>query len=530
MHGWRLQCTTQLDRNPIVLVLAKLKVRLRKKAAERTDDALLLQRNWMPFTPMSPQPQAAVRPPVSVGPIRLLTCLALLGLQPIRAAEPIAAENRVWVMGSDRDYTPYQFLDAAGQPVGFDVDITRAAAEVMGLKIVIRTDEWETLRQDLENQRLDGVVGMFYSSDRTRNVDFTSPYLQLHHRLFVPRGSAIRNLEDVAAARLVVQNGDLMHDQWRAKGGSVTAVPTLSKALFGLDAGRFDAALIPHLQGVYLIRQKHIANVIAIGTPLFPTQKCIALAKGHPELLGQLNEGLTIIKASGRYDALYNHWFGITSPSAADEKLRSYLAWGAALLASLMLLGLSGVIHFRQRTRRLSQEIERQRNRALHDSLTGLGNRLLLLEHFEQARAAARRHHQQIALLLIDLDGFKEVNDRLGHPAGDQILCTVAHGLRRSVRDMDTVVRNGGDEFIILLKELSNEHPATVVAEKILQHLDSLPGPDLDDIPLGASIGIALYPTHGEELELLIRKADRAMYHCKANGKNRYGFCPGEAV
>jgi diguanylate cyclase (GGDEF)-like protein len=484
----------------------------------------------MPLIEASPQRQPAGLFPVFSRPLWKLTFSALLIVQPLYAIESTAVEDKVWVMGSDRDYPPYQFIDHAGRPAGFDVDITRAVAEAMGLEIAIRTDAWETLRQDLENQRLDGVVGMFYSSDRSRNVDFTSPYLQLHHRLFVSRSSAIRNLDDVATARLVVQKGDLIHDQWSAKGASVTAVPTLSDALLGVDAGYFDAALIPHLQGVYLIRQKHIANVVPVGAPLLPTQKCIALAKGHPELLGRFNEGLAIIRASGRYEAIYDHWFGLTSFDTADETLRSYRAWGTAFLVGLALLGLLGVIQFRQRTRRLAQEVERQREMALHDPLTGLGNRLLLREHFEQARASARRHQYQIGLLLIDLDGFKAVNDRLGHAAGDQILCAVAERLRHAVREMDTVVRNGGDEFIILLKELSNEHPACVVAEKIIQQLDKFPRPDLGDVRLGASIGIAFYPTHGEELELLIRKADRAMYRCKTSGKNRYAICPIEAA
>lgn len=483
----------------------------------------------MSLTQILLQPKTAGRPLAFFASLNRFTCLALLTFQSIHAAEPIPAEDKVWVMGSDRDYPPYQFLDGADRPIGFDVDVARAAAEVMGLKITIRTDAWKTLRQDLENQRLDGVVGMFYSADRTRNVNFTSPYLQLHHHLFVPRGSTFQRLEDLTAARLVVQNSDLMHDRWSAQGASVTAVPSLSEALLGLEAGQFDAALIPYLQGLYLIRQNHIANVIPVGEPLFPTQKCIALAKGHPELLGQFNEGLTIIKASGRYDEIYDHWFGITAPSTADETLRVYLAWDIAFLASVAVLGVLGVIQFRQRTRRLSQEIEHQRKIALHDPLTGLGNRLLLLERFEQARAGARRHQYRIALLLIDLDGFKTVNDRLGHHAGDRILCSVAQQLRQAVRDTDTVVRNGGDEFIILLNELPDEQPAAAVADKILRHLDTLSEPLLEGIPLGASIGIALYPTHGKELESLIRKADRAMYHCKANGKNRYGVCPSKA-
>ncbi|WP_162144241.1 diguanylate cyclase domain-containing protein [Methylocaldum szegediense] len=450
-------------------------------------------------------------------------------LQLVHAAEPIRVEDKVWVMGSDRDYPPYQFLDNTSQPIGFDVDVARAAAEVMGLKIIIRTDAWKTLRQDLENQRIDGVVGMFSSADRARNVDFTNPYLQLHHRLFVTRGSNIQSLEDLSAARLVVQNRDLMHDRWGAEDVSVTAASSLSEALLGLESGQFDAALIPYLQGLYLIRQNHLANVIPVGELLFPAQKCIALAKGHPELLSQFNEGLTIIKASGRYDEIYDYWFGITPPSTVDETISAYRAWTIAFLASVAVLGVLGVIQFRHRTRSLSQEIERQRKIALHDPLTGLGNRLLLLERFEQAKAAARRHQHLVALLLIDLDGFKTVNDRLGHHTGDRILCTVAQRLRQAVRDTDTVVRNGGDEFIVLLNELPNEQSALTVADKILQHLNTLSEPLLDGIPLGASIGIALYPIHGEELELLIRKADCAMYYCKANGKNRYGFYPSDA-
>lgn len=158
------------------------------------------------------------------------------------------------------------------------------------------------------------------------------------------------------------------------------------------------------------------------------------------------------------------------------------------------------------------------RHQAYHDTLTGLPNRRLLADRLDQAIFTARRKEHKVALLLLDLDRFKQVNDRYGHAAGDRVLETLAQRLRNAVRGMDTVARLGGDEFVILLPEIRELGEAETVAEKILQITDMPVLHDQHQYQVGASIGISLYPDHGENSETLLNRADFAMYASKQRG------------
>ena len=157
---------------------------------------------------------------------------------------------------------------------------------------------------------------------------------------------------------------------------------------------------------------------------------------------------------------------------------------------------------------------------AMHDTVTGLPNRALLQERLNQAIAGCQRYNRILAVLFIDLDGFKAVNDRWGHKLGDDLLRVVAGRITSSVRRTDTVARLGGDEFVVLLVEISGPDDATTVADKILAQFRLPFDIDQQQVSVGASIGIAIYPVSGENAELLIRNADQAMYQAKRNGKN----------
>lgn len=153
------------------------------------------------------------------------------------------------------------------------------------------------------------------------------------------------------------------------------------------------------------------------------------------------------------------------------------------------------------------------------DPLTALPNRILLLDRFTQAIAHARRHGGRIALLFLDMDNFKQINDALGHGVGDEVLRLVAHRIVSSVRDVDTVSRYGGDEFLILLTEMSQASDAILTAEKLLAALRA-PGRVGDHVfRLAASIGVSLYPDDGEDAVTLIERADTAMYQAKRLGR-----------
>ena len=156
-------------------------------------------------------------------------------------------------------------------------------------------------------------------------------------------------------------------------------------------------------------------------------------------------------------------------------------------------------------------------HQALHDPLTGLANRTLLTDRLQQAMAVAERRHRHVALLLLDLDGFKTINDTYGHTVGDRVLRDVADRLRASVRDADTVARYGGDEFAIVLGDVDVPERIVVVAERIRRCLTE-PAP-LDGLGVtSASIGIALHPDHGTDPDALLERADIAMYGAKRRG------------
>jgi len=168
------------------------------------------------------------------------------------------------------------------------------------------------------------------------------------------------------------------------------------------------------------------------------------------------------------------------------------------------------------------RESERIRHLASHDALTHLPNRLLLHDRLDQALAQGARNQTLIAVLLLDLDGFKEVNDQLGHLVGDRLLQLVAERLSRCVRDSDTVARLGGDEFVILLPEVGSIEAVEKLAAKLLSAMAEPFSLDNRAASIGVSIGIAVYPDDGASAEALLGAADGAMYGAKRQGKGRF--------
>jgi diguanylate cyclase (GGDEF)-like protein/PAS domain S-box-containing protein len=164
------------------------------------------------------------------------------------------------------------------------------------------------------------------------------------------------------------------------------------------------------------------------------------------------------------------------------------------------------------------------RHMAHHDALTGLPNRVLLQDRIGQAIAQARRSRKVAALLFIDLDRFKNVNDSLGHQVGDSLLRAVAGRLVACVRGTDTVARMGGDEFVVVLTELKRAEDAGQMAQKILAVLPQPIDIDGHELRVTPSVGICLYPHDGEDVETLMRNADAAMYHAKETGRNNFQF------
>jgi diguanylate cyclase (GGDEF)-like protein len=208
------------------------------------------------------------------------------------------------------------------------------------------------------------------------------------------------------------------------------------------------------------------------------------------------------------------------SPEVLSEHVGTLLLklflGGGALLA---LIGF-GAWHLAQALARRRLYQEQLVEAAMFDALTGLPNRKLFYDRLNESISLSARYERKLALLYIDLDGFKAVNDTLGHEAGDEVLKRVSALLTRSVRPSDTVARLGGDEFVVMLNEITNVGDAVLVAEKLVSALRA-PIP-LREGPaaIGASVGVSVYPEHGKAADVLIQKADQAMYVSKHKGKN----------
>jgi len=161
---------------------------------------------------------------------------------------------------------------------------------------------------------------------------------------------------------------------------------------------------------------------------------------------------------------------------------------------------------------------------AHYDSLSKLPNRLAFHDRLNQAISRAKRNHKEVAVMFLDLDGFKQVNDRMGHNAGDQVIREVALRLGAAMRETDTIARFGGDEFTVLLAEVEAHTGIEIAAQKIIEAVAEPIHIENSDAQVTVSVGISLYPQDSDDIDTLIRQADMAMYAAKESGKNKYLF------
>ncbi|HEX7489302.1 MAG TPA: transporter substrate-binding domain-containing protein, partial [Anaeromyxobacteraceae bacterium] len=244
----------------------------------------------------------------------LLGCALALGA-PVTAAA--GGEDVALVVGGDRSYPPYEFLDADGRPAGYNVELTRAIARVMGLKVEIRLGRWADMRRALEAGEIDALEGISYSEERAQQVEFTPPHTIVHHAIFARRGSTpASSFADLRGKEVLVLRGGIMHDTLVRAHPEIHPVPvdTHADVLLELAAGRHDFALMAKLPGAYLIRELRLANLTPQGNPVSAERYGFAVARGNAALAARLSEGLAILKNTGEYQTIYDAWLGVLEP------------------------------------------------------------------------------------------------------------------------------------------------------------------------------------------------------------------------
>ena len=269
------------------------------------------------------------------------------------------------VVGGDREYPPYEFLDANGQPAGFNVDLTRAIARQTGLPIEIRLGPWAEVRKGLEAGTIDAAEGMFYSAERDQAVDFSPPHSVVQHVIVVRRGAPpAPDMASLAGRSILVMAGDVMEDLARRQGYAAQLVPVSSQeeALRRLAAGEHDCALVAKVPALYWIGRHGWRKLEVPNEAVLSAEYCYAVLPGNEDLLARLNEGLAAVKATGEYRRIQARW--LASYEAPALTFRTLAQYAAAILLPLLALLTGSFLWSRSlrrqvvaRTRELTAEI-----------------------------------------------------------------------------------------------------------------------------------------------------------------------------
>ena len=277
-------------------------------------------------------------------------------------------------VGGDRDYPPYEFLDEKGQPAGYNVDLTKAIAEVMGIKVEFRFGAWSDMRHALINGSVDVLQGISYSGDRTRTLTFSPPHTIINHAIFARKETPpVSTIEELRGREIIVFRDGIMHDHLKSLGleANLVMTETPDDALRLLAAGSHDYAVLAMLPGMYIIREHKLSNLIPVAKSISSQKYCYAVKKGNEELLARFNEGMAILKKTGQYQEIYDRWLGVLGPpKVAWEKV---VWFGAMVLGPLLLILVGTVIWSRTLQKRVAQRTEElalevvERKRALDE-------------------------------------------------------------------------------------------------------------------------------------------------------------------
>jgi len=309
-------------------------------------------------------------------PRHFLTLFAAAGVLALAAPSALAqaldeTPGHAVVVGLDRDYPPYEFVDQGGHPAGFNVDLTRAIAEVMGMAVEFRSGTWSEMRAGLLSGAIDVLQGITYSQERTKDLDFAPPHAIIQHAIFARRETpAVGSLDELRGKKVIVFGGGIMDETLtrRGFGADLVRTGTPADALRLLASGQHDYVALALLPGIHISRELHLTNVVPVARRVAAERYGYAVKKGNGELLARFDEGLAILKKTGRYDAIQDRWLGVLEPRGPGlGTIVKYVS--LALVPLLFVLGgtvlwsrsLQKVVA--QRTESLAREVaERKRS------------------------------------------------------------------------------------------------------------------------------------------------------------------------
>ena len=465
----------------------------------------------------------------------------------------LTAEEQTWVtthpvllFAPERDFPPFSFVDGQGQHRGLSADLLDLVQAHTGLKFqAVAAGDLTNNLDRLKRREVDLLTSLRPTAEREQFIAFTGAYVSSPAVVLRRRGDhRTGDLAKMAGERLAVDRSSAAETFVRDTYPDVALVKVdlAAQGLRELVFGDVDACVINLATASYLIERDRVSGLRVAGETGNFSTLALGYRKDWPMLGRVLEKGLAQISEAERAQMIAR-WIPL-SDIAWWQRSEVQRVLGAASIGTGLLMG--GLLLWNralrravaQRTDALQKELaERQRletrlrTLAEHDPLTGLMNRAALTEALRRSLALAARQKWSVAVVFIDLDKFKAVNDSLGHAAGDDLLRQIASRLQGCLRESDLLGRLGGDEFIVVAEALHDgPRNAIELTDKLLMQMKR---PFLlgdQSIAMSFSAGIAIFPGDGETPESLIANADAAMYQAKEQGRYRAALYRGPTL
>ncbi|WP_457673482.1 EAL domain-containing protein [Thiolapillus sp.] len=444
-------------------------------------------------------------------------------------ASAVQAETRVKVGIYQNE--PKIFLDREGKPDGFFAELLDRVADEEGWILDYIPCEWQACLKKLQEGSLDLMPDVAYSEQRARKLLLGSEVvLSSWSVVYVQQGKNIPSLKELDGKGLAVVKGSIQYrvlvEELRKLGvkPNFHEVDAFSDVFRLVSIGWVDAGLVNTYYG-----RRHAREFKLRPTSILvnPSLLVFAAAPGKRELLDVLDRHVREWKTdkdSVYYQAM-EHWF---KPLEKGDSVPGWIRW-VLVLAGIVALVLSAlVLLFRTLVRRKTVELEEKTRNlehlANHDLLTGLPNRKLFFDRLKQSLRRVSRSGELLAVLYIDLDQFKQINDSFGHAVGDEVLKEITKRLRGAVREQDTIARLGGDEFAVVMETLKEPESTMHCVKRLQEALREPLTVQQFQFILSISIGISLYPQDGQDAHTLLRNADTAMFKAKEAGRGTFQY------
>jgi polar amino acid transport system substrate-binding protein len=248
----------------------------------------------------------------------ILLSVIFLSLFPVAAS---SADEKVIIVGGNKDYPPYEFIDEDGKAAGYNVDLTKAIANIMGMKVEFRLGNWRDVRNALDSGEVDMLQGMSFSEGRSKVVDFSIPHTLINHSIYTRRGlPRLTSFKSLEGKEVAFHNLGFIYDYVNEQ--KIKVIPVLSDTPAGalelVAAGKPDYAIVASLPAAYIINEKHLDTIVPSAKSIVSVKYGFAVKKGNADLLARINEGLAILKQTGQYQKIYDKWLGILEPSGVQ--------------------------------------------------------------------------------------------------------------------------------------------------------------------------------------------------------------------